>query len=222
MKKQKVAKTKPKKVPEGLEQTFKNKAGKATPLSKVLKDGDWWELKSRGNISYIITHNAVKKLADAAGIWTDVDYSILTQPSHENNYQQTWQARVRDTKTSTTEIGEVNRNNLGSRGKNNPANMAQKRAYDRAVLRHLGIVGFLGEDELPDREEEKMENLSPDEAKAIVDLLNEIFALKDKTELEAFDVKMRELKDQAIYSERQIDVLRNARSNMLIKFSNSF
>lgn len=225
-------KKKKKQTLEGLNQTFNTNVGKKVKLDSVLSKNDWWELKSRGNVNYIITHNGIKKIADIAGISTDVDYSILTQPSHENNYQQTWQVKVRDESINiigktkvpriTTEVGEVNRNNLGSRGKNNPANMAQKRAYDRAVLRHLGIVGFLGEDELPDRDEEKMENLTPEEAKLIVDLLNEIFATKNKKELEVFSKKMLTLKEQNIYTEGQLEVLRNAWSNQLIKFNKTF
>lgn len=235
MKKTKVAKKKVVKEVkakyDGLEQTFISNAGKKYALKNVLKDGDWWELKSRGKVSYILTHDAVKKLADIAGISSEVDYSILTQPSYENNYQQTWQAKVRDafipttpsmTVKVTTEIGEVNRNNLGTRGKNNPANMAQKRAFDRAVLRHLGIVGFLGEDELPDRDEEKMDTLDPDEAKAIVGLLNEIFATKNQKELMAFSTKMVTVKEVEMLNEKQLGVLRNAWNNQSLKFSKSF
>lgn len=205
----------------GLNQLFKTQDGKKLKLKDILKKDDWWELKNRNKIIMILTHDAVKKIADEAGISTNIDYSILTQPSHENNYQQTWQAKISDPGGKiTVEIGEVNRNNLGSRGRNNPANMAQKRAYDRAVLRHLGIVGFLGEDELPEKEEEKMENLTPDDAKQIVALLNQIFAAKDKKELMDFSNKMQELK--LSYSELQLEVLRNAWGNQMVKFNKSF
>ena len=201
------------KKPEGLKQKIKVK-GKSVTLQSVLNDNDYWTLKKNGTGAFILTHDAVKKLADKAGIYTDVDYKILTQPTHENNYQQTWQARVTsDGKKFTSEIGEVNRNNLGPRGRNNPANMAQKRAYDRAVLRHLGIVGFLGEDELPEETEEKVENLSPDDAKAITPLLNEIFACKTRTELQTFSKKMEKLKVD--YKPEQLEVLRIAWSNRL-------
>lgn len=205
---------------EGLDQKIKTKKGLKT-LRSVLSDGDWWELKNKTNVLYILTHNAVKKIADETNISTDVGYSILTQPSVSNNYQQTWQVRITDSEgKSTTEIGEVSNRNLGHRGRNNPANMAQKRAYDRAVLRHLGIVGFLGEDELPDKEDEKMENVSPDEAKEIVELLNEIFSAKNKKDLDVFSKKMIELKDK--FNDKQLQVLRNAWNNQMVKFIKKF
>ena len=207
---------------DGLNQKIIDSKGKPIPLKAILKEGDWWEMKSRGSVMYILTHNAIKKIADLAGI-TTVDYSMLTQPTHENNYQMTMKVIIADPNgKQTIELGESNRNNLGPRGRNNPANMAQKRAWDRAVLRHLGIVGFLGEDELQDKEEEKMENLNPDEAKQIVDLLNEIFAAKTKEELEGFSTKMVDIKASGTYSESQLEVLRTAWSNQMIKFNKTF
>lgn len=212
---------KPIKKPDGLNQKIKTKAGKLVTLNSLLKEGDWWQLKKNGTAIYILTHDAVKKLADKAGLKTDVEYKVLINPTHENNYQQTWQARVTsNNKDYTSEIGEVNRNNLGPRGRNNPSNMAQKRAYDRAVLRHLGIVGFLGEDELPEETEEKVENLSPDDAKLITPLLNEIFACKTRKELTEFSKKMATLKSE--YQEPQLEVLRIAWSNRLTQVEKRF
>lgn len=206
----------------GLEQLVCNPNGECKALKDFLSNDDWWEMKQRGqNRSiYILTHAGVKKISNVAGISTDVGYTVLINPTHENNYTIAIQARVQDSNKVTTEIGEANRNNLGTRGKQNPVNMAQKRAFDRAVLTHLGIVGFLGEDELPDDDSEKMENLTPDEAKEIVDLLNEIFATKTKKELNDFSKKMKELKDSLL--PKQVDVLRNAWYNQMNKFNKSF
>ena len=125
----------------GFEQTYTNKDGKIVKLKNFLKEGDWWELKKQKRIVYIVLHDTVKRLADEVGILTDVQYSILTQPTYENNYQQTWQVRIVDhTGRATTETGEVNRGNLGPRGRSTPAAMAAKRAYDRAVCSRCGAT----------------------------------------------------------------------------------
>ena len=206
---------------DGLAQVIYSPKQVPMQLKDLLVDTDWWDLKSGDKVMYILTHDAVKKIADYAGILTDVQYSVLIAPNTENNYLISMQARISDTEGKvTSEIGEASRNNLGTRGRNNPTNMAQKRAYDRAVLRHLGIVGFLGEDELPEQEDKKMHNLSPDEAKQIVDLLNEVFQAKNKKDLTEFSKKMLTVKDN--YQPKQLEVLRNAWNNQMIKFNKSF
>ncbi len=180
-------------IPEGLKQTFKLANGKTSELHKGLKEGDWWTTTGKVKKT-ILTHGAVQKLADAAGVTKDPVYTILTQPDAMNNYQYTIQAKVCTIKGEcATEIGEANRNNLGSKGRGNPANMAQKRAYDRAVLRLLGINGLLSEEELQDNEEEesKMDTLSHEERKAIAPLLNKLLLAKTKEHLASFNTEMK-------------------------------
>lgn len=210
-------------VPEGLNQTFKLKNGKTKKLIDVLKEGDWWELKKQKHVVYILLHSAVKKIADEAGIKSNPEYKILTQPNYDNNYQYTIQITITDAKgRSTTDIGEVNRSNLGLRGRNNPANMAQKRAYDRAVLTHLGIQGFLGEDELEDSNEEKrnMEELTPDQQQNIAPLINDVLLAKTRKDLVTFSVKMKKIKDQ--YTPQQQEVLRGLLRKKLSEFEKTF
>lgn len=207
---------------EGLDQEFPNSKGVLVSIRSVLRPGDWWELK-KGNIkATIITHNGVKQIADVAGISTDIDYSILTQPDVRNNYQNTWQVKIHDVNEKyTTEIGESNRGNLGSRGRNNPANMAQKRGYDRAVFRHLGITGLLGEDELPDDIEttNQVNKLTHEDQKVIAPLINDILQSKTKKDLISFRTKM---KNQSGLSEGQLDVLRNLWKKTLANLEKSF
>jgi hypothetical protein len=208
---------------QGLEQSFENKDGKKIKLSNFLSEHDWWELKKSQNMLSIVTHDAVKKIADAAGILTDVQYSILTQPSTENNGQYTWQARIVDSKgRATTEIGEVSRSNIGNRGRANPGNMAQKRAYDRAVFRHLGITGLLGEDELSDSEEDtkQMDKLSHEERKALVPFINKIIAVKGPKDLRGIQVEIKlHVKE---YNESQLEVLRTVFRNQSKLFTKTF
>ena len=208
---------------EGFTQSFANKDGKVIHLKTFLKEGDWWELKNSHKVVIILTHDAIKRISDEAGIRTDPDYTVLTQPSVYNNYQSTYQVKICDnTGRCSVEIGESNKSNLGPRGRNNPANMAQKRAYDRAVLRHLGIIGTCGEDELPDEEDNKknMDKLSYDEQKAISTLINEIINAKNKKELTEFKTKMKKLVNQ--YTIQQVEVLRNLWKKSLANLEKTF
>lgn len=206
----------------GLDQIFVDKKGKAVQLKQILSSDDWWEMKNRKNSKIIITHDAIKKIADIAGILTNPQYSILTQPNYQNNYQYLIQATICDVHDRcTTELGESNRSNLSSRGRGNPANMAQKRAYDRAVLRHVGITGLLGEDELEDIEPSKdMEKLTEESQQAIVPYVNDILLAKNKTDFTKFQVQMKKVK--STLQEDQLEYLRKLFKKRLAETSKSF
>ena len=205
----------------GLTQSILTHDNKHVVLKDLLVSSDVWKLDKRGSTAIIISHNGVKKIADAAGISTNVDYQILTQPKYDNNYQYLIQCKICDNNGKcTVELGESNRNNLGSRGKNNPANMAQKRAYDRAVLRHVGIEGLLSEDELPDQDEYMNDSLQPEEMQAIAPLINKILAAKSKTDLTAFNNLMK--KEASKYNEKQLEKLRTVYKNKLNSFVKTF
>jgi hypothetical protein len=206
----------------GLNQFFSDKKGKKIQLKKFLIEEDWWQLKSRTRIAYIVSHDAVKKIADKAGVLTNPEYTVLIQPEMKNDYTLAFQCRVTDSKgRQSTEIGESSRNNLGNHGRNNPVNMAQKRAFDRAVFKHLGITGLLGEDELPDEEPDKeMDKLTHEEKQKIAPLINEIWMSKDKNSLTIFQKKMVKVSKE--YTEGQLDILRGLYRKKLTELQKSF
>ena len=195
------------KVPyEGLEQTVNGKA-----LHKIISPNHVWQTKGRIKKT-IITHDGVKVIADYAKVSKDVQYTVLTQPDAYNNYQYTIQAKVcikGKSDDCATEMGEANRSNVGSRGRANPANMAEKRAYDRAVFRLLGITGILSEEELSDEdneEENNMHGLSHNSLKKIAPLINQINLAKNKDDMVHFN---RMMKDKAEgFDEDQLTYLR--------------
>lgn len=191
------------------EQFFFNSKAEKIQLVNFLKVGDWWEQKGRKTLTVLLTHDAVQKIAKEAGLVCK-DYKIVTQPDIYNNFQYTVQADIIDSKGNTCEPqwGEANRSNLGSRGRNNPANMAQKRSYDRTVLKCLGIQGILSEEELSDKEEEQMEELTHDERKQIAPLLNNINLAKTKADLNHFNGNMKILVKQGKHNEKQLEFLR--------------
>ncbi len=190
----------------GLQQVVKKKK-----LWEIIKPEHVWQSKGR-NVRTIITHDGVRVIADFAGVSKNVEYAILTQPDAYNHYQYTMSAKVcflDDKENCATEIGEANRNNLNTRGRNNPANMAQKRAYDRAVFRLLGITGILSDEELSDEEtEENMEQLTHDEKKEIAVQINQLLLAKTQEDLILFD---RGMKDggAAKMNEKQKDFVRS-------------
>lgn len=184
-------KNKPKPVPyAGLEQSVKG-----TPLYKIIKPEHVWQTSGKIKRT-IITHDGVKRIADFAKVSKEVYYTVLTQPDAYNNYQYTIQAKVciqGKHDDCATEIGEANRSNLGTKGRSNPANMAEKRAYDRAVFRLLGITGILSEEELSDEdsEENDMHGLSHNELREIAPLVNQITLAKSKGDLVKFNGEMK-------------------------------
>ena len=203
-----------------IEGSFISKKNEVIVLNDFLQEGDWYELKKRKSKVVILTHRAVEKIANEAGLKV-VDYKILTQPDCYNNYQYTIQATIENGEgEQSIEIGEANRSNLGSRGRQNPANMAQKRAYDRAVLKRLGI-GVLSEEELQDDEELEtpVNKLTLEEQKQIVPILNDIFKVKNKAQLTMISTLVKKHKD---YSDAQLEVLRNLWKKKLAEIMTTF
>lgn len=181
---------------EGLQQFFNDDKGVPVKLASILTEKDFWQTGGK-RVMTILTHDCVKRLADVAGLSKKVGYKILTQPDAYNNYQYTIEVtvcRLSNPDDCAVEIGEANRNNLGSKGRQNPANMAQKRAYDRAVLRLLGITGLLSEEELSDEEnnnQKEMDSISPDDVKLIAPLVNQLLLAKTKEQLIQFNNSMK-------------------------------
>lgn len=123
------------------------------PLLEVISESD---LFYRGNNS-IIKSSGMKRLADKYSI-KEIDITVLCAPT-ESNFQKHWiRTTVTDphSKTITIATGEADRFNTGKwegevykeigqidaqyRGA-----MAEKRAFDRAVIKHLQIYNTYSE-----------------------------------------------------------------------------
>jgi hypothetical protein len=207
---------------DGLKQTFKNIQGDEYVLESILTTEDWWELKKRGRPSMtILTHSGIQKIADLAGIDKTVKYEVLIQPHVNNNYQLSINATITRDGETVNEIGEVNRNNLTEKGKHNPTNMAQKRAYDRAVLRMLGIRGMLSEDELTEEtDDKKMDNLTIDQQKKIAPIISKIINAKSSKDLTAV---RNEIKSSLnTYTEDELNHLRKQWKKQSAELTKSF
>lgn len=196
-------------LPEGLYQTFIDKDKKKVGLADLLSSTDWWEHKKGKSKVTILTHKGMQKIADRAGISKKVDYQVLISPTAMNNYQLSINATVYRGDEVANELGEVNRASLTGKGKRNPTNMAQKRAYDRAVMRLLGISGVLSEDELVDEtDDNQMEHLSIEQQKKIAPIVTKIIKAKTVADLKEVTTIMKASK--ANYQEDELSYLRKS------------
>ena len=194
---------------EKIKQQFKTKDDRFIKLKDFLKEGDWWEIKKRNSVATVILHDAVKRIADEAGISRNVDYTLLQGPDSSDRLRYVMQAKITNNgKDFTVELGETNKDNLSNRGRANPANMAQKRAYDRAVFRHLEITGILSEEEIVEDNNQKkeMNKLTYEEQQVLAPIINVILLSKTKKDLETFRVRMRA--EASKYPANQLQVLR--------------
>lgn len=131
------------------------------------REQDFWQkVDKQGKVitPWIIRHPAVQKLARLFGVTEQVvewplwdpkemrytcrvivaGYNPLTCPECGLHLSANYPAPP-----ETTEIGELNAANAGHVGRQYPQSIAYKRAYDRAVLRHLGMFTCYGDTEAP-------------------------------------------------------------------------
>lgn len=207
---------------DGLHQVVTLSDGKMVELCELVTEKDFWQTGGRKKMT-ILTHRFIQKLGDLCGVSKSVVYQVLTQPDAYNNYQYTIQATIcflSQPNVCATEIGEANRSNVGAMGRSNPANMAQKRAYDRAVQRLLGITGLLSEEELSDEENaENMDKLSPEDSKAIAPIINQLLLAKTKEQLNKFNSDMK-VKAKTLNQE-QLDYLRKLYKKSVAEMANT-
>lgn len=140
-----------KKVPSLEEAVFLDSSGKFTNVVDVIdKKVDCWLMKDK-NI-WILTHAAVEKIAQLAGISLnfDVSESPNINPTYQNELEHIVrvtikcnakkdQGCVHSTENTFTVTGESNRVNTPHRGRGYLRKMAEKRGFDIAVLKHLGL-----------------------------------------------------------------------------------
>ena len=144
------------------EASFLDKTGKSIKVKDIISAEDCWETKE-GNL--VLSHRAMKKIAAVAGISKSykVEESSI-HPDYKNGMEHIVRVTIRcNTKpadlsyvdacihceeNTLTVTGEANRENTSQRGKDYLRKMAEKRAYDIAVLEHLGLHSTLfSEDE---------------------------------------------------------------------------
>lgn len=135
------------------EATFIDASGKSIDVSSVVTEKDCWFVAKEKR--WALSHRAILKIARAAGISRnyDVEESPLVSPNHKNEMEHIVRvtihctakvkgkpkACVHDIENYMTVTGEANKVNTPTRGRGYLRKMAEKRAFDIAVLEHLGL-----------------------------------------------------------------------------------
>lgn len=145
--------------PQMSEAVFLGKTGNTVKVKDIITSDDCWATKE-GNL--ILSHKAVQKIAAAGGISKTYDvHESDIHPDYKNGLEHIVRvtikcnaktevkgACVHDDENTLTVTGEANRENTSNRGKGYLRKMAEKRAYDIAILEHLGLYSTLfSEDE---------------------------------------------------------------------------
>ena len=206
--------------------SFLDAKGKKTLVNKTISENETWLLEKRNlpKALKIISHAGIIKIARKAGIGTsyEIAESLHIVPSPENSYLHVVEVKVecyaKKVKTGGCihnafervfrMTGEADKKNTG-RGRDYLRTMAEKRGYDRAVLKHLQLEGVYSEEEAQAFEEDaksKMDVLSEEEIKSIVDLINGLIVARTKAELEKVVKVIKG--NTAKFNENQLQYLR--------------
>jgi len=219
-----------------LNATFLDKNGVSVNVKDIINQGDCWYL-ARAK-SWIATHNAIKTIANIAGISKnyDVKESENVIPDYKNELEYIVRVTIhckaknsvkklsKETKSigpgcvhsderDLTITGEANRINTPSKGRGYLRKMAEKRAFDIAVLEHLGLYSALFSEEESTSFEQKRgkePELMPgtQEFEKLTDEINAIMNAKNLSSLKKVGIKIRKYIKDETYTDKQIKYLR--------------
>jgi len=206
--------------------TFLDKSGKKTNVTDVIGKNDCWFLNKAN--SWILTHNAIKSIANIAGI--SKNYEVVESPNIIPDFKNEQEHVVRVTihckaKNGTdggcihsderdlTITGESNRVNTPNKGRGYLRKMAEKRAFDIAVLEHLNLYSSVfSEEESSDFEQKKIRepDLMPGtkEFESITVEINAILNAKSILDLKRVAKKIKAGIKENKYVDKQINYLR--------------
>ena len=208
--------------------TFLDKKGKTVNVSDIIDKDDCWYLK-RAN-SWILSHKAIKKIANVAGISKNyiVEESNNIVPDYKNELEHIIRVTIKcnakrkakskkgcihSDEDTLTVTGEANRINTPNRGRGYLRKMAEKRAFDIAVLEHLDLYSSVfSEEEAASYESKKTKepDLMPGtiEFENIVTEINAILNAKKHTNMKKVAIKIKKLLKENKYTFKQIKYLR--------------
>lgn len=236
-----------KKIPALEDFSFLDKNGKQIKISEVIdKTTDCWLLKNKS--LWILTHAGVEKIAARAGISKnyDVEESKNVTPTYQNELEHIVRVTLKCNavhKTGTAEsdlkcvhsdentltvTGESNRINTPNRGRGYLRKMAEKRAWDIAVLKHLDLYSAIySEEEADDFKnpgEDRESKIMPGskEFEAIVEEINMILNADSKTALKEVGKKIKKFIKDGKYSEKQEQYLISLGKKQIAELSDEF
>jgi len=248
MKKQKTSKEKKTKMPTLSDATFLSSTGKAVKVSEYVSEKDCWLLK-RDTSQWVLSHYAIKKIAQVAGISKnyDVEESPNIIPSIQNDFEHIVRVTIHcnsklagKKKTKKGECvhsnentlvitGEANRINTPNRGKGYLRKMAEKRAYDIAVLEHLGLYTSIFSEEESEEfqnstKKHKEASIMPGtkEFDAIISEINLLLDTQTKAILQKAASTIKKNSKLGKYSDSQLQYLRELYHKKFAEFNKTF
>lgn len=210
------------------EVTFIDRTGTEVKISDAVSKAECWY--SEKETRWVLAHKAIQKIAALAGISRtfEVTESPTIQPSYKNELEHIVRVTIKcyakngklkksclhdENSNVHTATGEANKLNTPVRGRGYLRKMAEKRAYDIAVLEHLGIYDTTFSEE----ESETMMGRNPADFQAksvsnvdIEALKDEINMLTDcdsKPKLTNVEKIIKERTDKKAYTEKQLEFL---------------
>jgi len=206
--------------------TFLDKNGKKVNIKDVINKDDCWFLPKAK--SWILTHGAIKTIANLAEI--SKNYEVEESPNVIPDYKNELEHIVRVTihckadegehggcvhseERDLTVTGESNRISTPNRGRGYLRKMAEKRAFDIAVLEHLNLYSSVFSEEESAEFEQKIEK-EPDvmpgttEFELISKEVNAILNAKELADLKLVGRKIKKNVKANKYSERQIKYMK--------------
>lgn len=206
--------------------TFLDKDGKLTKLTNVISQNDCWFVERENR--HALAHRAIKKIADVAGISKsyDVEESPNVIPSYRNELEHIVRVTIKclakknkkgcvhnSLEKTITVTGEANRINTPVLGRGYLRKMAEKRAYDLAVLEHLNLhTTTFSEEEsetMLGRKVEDVQSVSimSTDLEFLREDINAILLAKDVKELNNLIVEILKKRDMKRYSPVQFSFI---------------
>lgn len=209
-----------------LTESFLDKNGSKIQISDIITKEDCWFLKKSN--AWILTHRAIKTIATQAGISKnfDVSESVNISPTYQNELEHIVRVTIRcnakekntgcihSDEKELTITGESNRVNTPHRGRGYLRKMAEKRAFDIAVLDHLNLYSSVFSEEEA-KEYETKESREPSimpgtaEFEQIVTEINAILNAIDQAFLKKVAKKIKKLISEKKYTDKQIKYLKD-------------
>ncbi|MFA5174603.1 MAG: hypothetical protein WC438_05475 [Candidatus Pacearchaeota archaeon] len=221
--------------------TFLDKKGERIKVTDIVSKEDCWFLKRENK--YVLTHKAIEEIAHVAGI--SLNYDVEESPNIVPDYKNELEHVVRITihckakhPTSTktegcvhsdeaelTITGEANRMSAPNRGRGYLRKMAEKRGFDIAVLKHLGLYSSVfSEDEAEKFEQKREPDIMPG-TKDFEDIIKEINAILNCKSLQTLQKIGKKIKlgvKENKYSDKQLKYLRELYQKEYGKKNNEF
>ena len=184
---------------------------------------------------YVLSYESAKRLARIAGI-AMVDQDILVKPSIENKMTTAVCVSFRcancchvpfdllyEKVFTFTKLGEADLDNTSSIASKYKITIAEKRAFVRGVIEHLGLPNMYGEEEFTEdpTQEKKSKEIKTDQSKMLEKLaasgiINKILNAKETEDLEDIAMTIKNEKDK--YSKDELDYLRQLLQKQFSKF----